>query len=172
MTARATPYAALELVPDQAGDAAVRRDWQALRDAGLPSQLDHPGATNAPHLTLLAAPDVSGATARAAELVGPLLPVSVRASGVLVLGGARVTIARVVDVPDALVAAVLELRAETGELAHQGWLPHLTLARRVPRAELQRALEVVGHEDVVLRLSTLRSWDPGTRSVEQVQTGE
>ena len=33
---------ALELVPDDAGDAAVRRDWQALRDAGLPSQLDHP----------------------------------------------------------------------------------------------------------------------------------
>ena len=35
---------ALELLPDEAGCDVVRRDWQALRDAGLPSQLDHRGA--------------------------------------------------------------------------------------------------------------------------------
>ena len=45
---------ALELVPDDAGDHAVRRDWRALHDAGLASQLDHPAATNTPHVTVLA----------------------------------------------------------------------------------------------------------------------
>ena len=77
---------ALELLPDDAGQAAVRRDWQALRDAGLPSQLDHSGTSNAPHLTVLAAPDRrSGGRARGGA-VGPLLPVEVRASGLLLFG--------------------------------------------------------------------------------------
>lgn len=157
---------ALELLPDAAGDAAVRRDWQALRDAGLPSQLDHAGPTNAPHLTLVAASDVEPASGRAAELVGGLLPVAVRAAGLLVLGGKRVTIARAVDAPDTLVSAVIAVRALVPGLHHQGWLPHLTLARRVDRADVQRAVDVLGHEDVVLTMATLRLWDPDRGSVE------
>ena len=47
---------ALELLPDDAGRDVVRRDWQALRDAGLPSQLDHRGATNSPHVTVADVP--------------------------------------------------------------------------------------------------------------------
>ena len=35
--------ARLELLPDDAGRDAVLADWQALRDAGLRSQLDHRG---------------------------------------------------------------------------------------------------------------------------------
>ena len=62
---------ALELLPDDAGVDVVRRDWQALRDAGLPSQLDHRGATNTPHLTAVAAPALGPADEeRAVELVG------------------------------------------------------------------------------------------------------
>ncbi len=157
---------ALELVPDEAGEEAVRRDWQALRDAGLPSQLDHTGTTNAPHLTLLAAPSVERAAERAVDLLGPLLPVPVRAAGLLVFGSHRLTIARAVDVPDALLAAVLGLRELTDDLPHQGWLPHVSLARRVPREDAQRALDVLGADDVVLRMSTLRRWDPDKRVVE------
>jgi 2'-5' RNA ligase superfamily len=156
---------ALELVPDEAGDAAVRRDWQALRDAGLPSQLDHRGATNAPHVTVLAVPSVTAVAGRAAELFGPLLPVQVRTTGLLVLGGARLTIARAVAVPDDVVAAVLALRAAVPEPQRPGWLPHLTLARRVERADLQRAVDALGHEDIGLSLATLRHWDPDQRSV-------
>jgi hypothetical protein len=161
---------ALELLPDEAGEAAVRRDWQALRDAGLPSQLDHAGASNAPHLTLVAAPTVAAAAELAVPLLSGVLPAPVRAAGLLVLGGSRLTIARAVDVPDALVSAVLELRAVTGDLAHSGWLPHVTLARRVERADLQRAVDAVGHADVVLTMATLRRWDPDSRSIELLLT--
>jgi hypothetical protein len=157
---------ALELLPDEAGQEAVRRDWRALREAGLPSQLDHPGATNAPHLTLVAAPSVEPVAERAAELVP--LPVEVRAAGLLLLGGERVTVARALDVPDALLAAVLEMRAGVPDLPHQGWLPHVTLARRVPRAEVQRAVEVLGHADTVLRMVHLRRWDPDAGTVTTV----
>ncbi|MEI5674037.1 MULTISPECIES: 2'-5' RNA ligase family protein [unclassified Nocardioides] len=155
---------AFELVPDEAGRAAVLRDWQALRDAGLPSQLDHKGMTNTPHVTLLAGerlpPDQE-----AVDLVGPLLPVRVRVAGVLLLGGSRVTVARALDVDDALLSAVLGLRAGAGDLQHRGWLPHLTLGRRIRRVDVPAALEAVGTADVELVLTALRRWDPDEGTV-------
>jgi len=152
---------ALELLPDDAGCDVVRGDWQALRDAGLPSQLDHRGATNSPHVTVLAAPALDGDDEqRATELVAPLLPAQVRASGLALLGGTRVSLVRVLDVPDPLVRVVLDLRSQVRDVQHVGWLPHITLARRVDRADVGRAVEVLGHEDVVLTLASLRRWDP------------
>jgi hypothetical protein len=152
---------ALELLPDDAGCDVVRRDWQLLRDAGLPSQLDHRGATNSPHVTVLAAPALDADDERrAAELVAGLLPVQARASGIALLGGARVSVVRVLDVPDELVGAVLRLRSQVRDVQHLGWLPHVTLARRMDRADVGRAVEVLGHEDAVLTLTSLRRWDP------------
>ena len=155
---------AFELVPDEAGRDAVLRDWQALRDAGLPSQLDHRGMTNTPHVTLLAGerlpPDEE-----AVALLAPLLPARVRVAGVLLLGGARVTVARALDVDDAVLAAVLRLRAGAGELQHRGWLPHLTLGRRIPRSRVDAAVAAVGHADVELVLTGLRRWDPDSGTV-------
>ena len=152
---------ALELLPDDAGRDVVRRDWQALRDAGLPSQLDHRGATNSPHVTVVAAPALRVEDEqRAVDLVAALLPVQVRPAGVALLGGARVSLVRLVDVPDALVRAVLDLRGSVPDVQHVGWLPHVTLARRLDRADVPAALEAVGHEDTVLTLASLRRWDP------------
>lgn len=152
---------ALELLPDEAGCDVVRRDWQALHDAGLPSQLDHRGATNTPHVTVVAAPGIAPADEEAAaRLLAELLPVEVRVAGVALLGGAKVTVVRLLDAPDALVSAVLEVRAAVPDAQHLGWLPHVTLARRVPRADVPAVLDVLGHDDAVLRLAGLRRWDP------------
>ncbi len=156
---------ALELVPDAAGDDVVRRDWQLLRDAGLPSQLDHTGSTNTPHVTILALPALGpGLERRAVEIVGTLLPVTVRPSGLALLGGEKVTVARVLDVPPALVRAVLDLRDGQDD-RHPGWLPHVTLGRRVARDDVQRAVDVLGHADHELTLVGLRVWDPERRAV-------
>ncbi|WP_151084132.1 2'-5' RNA ligase family protein [Nocardioides cynanchi] len=160
---------ALELLADEAGQDAVRRSWQALRDAGLASQLDHPSPTNAPHVTLVAAPDLPPAIEElAVRLVRPLLPITVRASGLAVLGGKKVTLVRLLDVPEGLTRAVLELRGEVAEDRHPGWLPHVTLARRLPRADVQRAVDVLGHADAELNLTALRRWDPERREVRSL----
>ena len=157
---------ALELVPDAAGDDAVRRDWQALRDAGLASQLDHPAATNTPHVTVLALPEVTAETeTRAVDLIGPLLPVGVRVAGLAVLGGEKVTVARLLDVPEALTRAVLDLRAGVEDERHPSWLPHITVARRMPRHDVQRAVDELGYADVELTLVALRRWDPERHEV-------
>lgn len=154
---------ALELLPDEAGCELVRRQWRALHDAGLPSQLDHRGATNSPHVTVLAAPALGADDDQhARDLVAPLLPVEVRPAGTALLGGSRVSLVRLVDVPDELVRAVLELRSLVPGVQHAGWLPHVTLARRLSRDDVPAALDVVGHEDAVLTLTTLRRWDPQT----------
>ncbi|WP_193615061.1 2'-5' RNA ligase family protein [Nocardioides lijunqiniae] len=160
---------ALELLPDAAGEAAVRRDWQALRDAGLPSMLDHTGASNTPHVTVIAVPEIEPADERlAADLLGPVLPVAARLSGLALLGGRRVSVARLVDVPDELVTAVLRLRAGTRGHQHPGWLPHVTLARRVERADVPRVLEAVAGDGEPLSLVSLRRWDPDELSVHPV----
>ena len=157
---------ALELVPDPAGDDAVRRDWQALHDAGLASQLDHAGPTNSPHVTLLALPALDEAVEeRATELVGSLLPLDVRTSGLAVLGGARVTVVRLLDVPERLTRAVLDLRDGAAGERHPGWLPHVTLARRMPRTDVQHAVDVLGYDDLELTLTALRRWDPERQQV-------
>ena len=70
---------------------------------------------------------------RPSSCSAPLLPVAATLSGLAVLGGARVTLAQLVEVPDEVLAAVLTLRAGTSGHAHPGWLPHVTLGRRIPR---------------------------------------
>lgn len=161
---------ALELSPDQVGHDAVRRDWQALHDAGLPSQLMHQGSTNEPHVTVVATPDpISHEVARrAVALLGPLLPVSVPLSGMVVFGGARPSLAWLLEVPDAVVAAVLELRSLTSGHRHQGWLPHVTLARRLRRDDVEaaRAVLVGGRRELVL--DRLRLWDPDVGSIQRL----
>ncbi len=159
-------YHSLELLPDDVGRAAVLADWRALRDAGLRSQSDHRGMTNTPHLTLVAAPAITPEVERrAVDELESLLPLTVRTSGLLVLGGRKITVARVVDVDDALIAAVLRIRAQVDSPQHPGWLPHLTLGRRLPRADAQRAIDVLGHGDVELTLTELRRWDPDVGTV-------
>lgn len=163
------PLHALELLPDEAGDEAVRRDWQALRDAGLPSQLDHPGRSNAPHLTVVSAPALPDEAIDVARArLGSLLPVRARASGLLLLGGDRLTVARAFDIDDDVVRRVLAVRVQVPGRAHPGWLPHVTLARRLSRADAQRAVDVLGSQDVVLQLTTLRQWDPDEQTVRTI----
>lgn len=160
---------ALELVPDDAGQSAVRRDWQRLRDAGLPSQLDHDPPTNAPHVSVVAAPSLPDAAIDVAQArLGSLLPIQARAAGLLLLGGTRVTIARAVDIDDDVVRRVLAVRVQVPERQHLGWLPHVTLARHVERPLIQRVIDVLGHEDVVLTLTELRRWDPENKFVTTI----
>lgn len=165
------PLHALELLPDEAGQDVIRRDWQILSQAGLRSQLDHRGATNAPHLTLVAAAAIDPQVHElAVDLISPLLPIRVRSSGVLILGSRRLTVARTVEVQDHVVAAVLRLRAAVDGPQHSGWLPHLTLARGLRRSDIPTAIAALGSDDVELSMTELRRWDPDSRSVTALLT--
>ncbi len=118
---------------------------------------------------MVSAPALPDAAVEASRrLLGPLLPLRVRVSGLLLLGGGRVTLAHAVDVDDAALVAVLEVRSHVPEQQHAGWLAHVTLARRVPRERVQEAVDALGWADTVLCLVELRRWDPDAGTVSTV----
>lgn len=76
----------IELLLDPVTDDAVRQEWHALREADLPSQATHTGATNAPHLTLLARSSIDGSRDDDLRRVFAELPLVVEFGGLVVFG--------------------------------------------------------------------------------------
>ena len=155
-----TPYGrgvhTVELLLDDELDAAVRAVWDRLAAAGLASLALHPHPTNAPHLTLAA-----GAVLPA-RLDLPL-PLPVTLDGTVRFDGRAAVLAwRVVPTPELLAvqADVWRAVADDNPLRAPGaWVPHVSLARRVPPGF---AAEVgVRHG----RFVAARSYDTETRTV-------
>ncbi|GAA5019226.1 2'-5' RNA ligase family protein [Terrabacter aeriphilus] len=187
------PLQSVEALVDPVTDAAVRREWQLLAEAGLPSQASHQGDTNVPHVTLSAAVAVP---APVDDELGPALaralgdsPVTARLGPLVVLGGARLVLARLL-VPSAgllhLHAAVADAMAGATEVTAQvavgRWVPHLTLARGLGAGQVERAVALLreaahadgAHDGRDARdardaregaVVEVRRWDPGARRV-------
>lgn len=170
----------LELLLDDETDAAVRAQWAALIEAGLPSQARHEGESNAPHITLCASTQVPPyvETALKAALTGRL-PVEVRLAGVLCLPGRPGTqvLARAV-VPS---VELLQLQATCaryfeglpGLSRHTmpgEWSPHVTLANPIPTEQVGSALSVLaadGRRSVGAAVA-VRRWDAQARTTWRV----
>ena len=162
------PVDALELRLSAADDALVRDVWEALRAAGLPSQADHRSASNAPHVTLPspAAPGGTITADEAAAAVGPLLPAPLRIGGTVLFGRDRPTVAWLLEASADLALAVERRSAQRDPTAFRPWIPHLSLARRVPRQDVGGVLAAVApmtpREVVADRLLL---WQPGPRTL-------
>lgn len=164
---------ALELLLDDGTSDAVRLEWEALRAAGLPSQANHRGETNAPHITLLAT-DVLPATddALSAGLAG-LLPLRIRLGPVVTFVGRRLVVARLVVANVDLLAlhdaAVSASDAEPTPFTRTGeWTPHVTLARGLSAEEAGKALSLFGPSALEGSAVTLRRWNSVTRQVRHL----
>ena len=162
----------VEALLDAATDAAVRREWTTLAEAGLPSQAAHRGPTNAPHVTLSVAtgvPDV--VESRLAREVEALLPLTVRLGPLLVMGSRRFVLARLVVPTEELlrlhaaVAEAMSAAPDGPEVVRAGrWTPHVTLARGLERPQVGDALAVLGRAGPLDgRVETVRRWDPTAR---------
>ncbi len=152
----------VELLLDDATDAAIRGGWAALIEADLPSSGRHQGASNAPHITLAVAGSMSAEQEHGVERVAADLtwPFSVHLGGVVVFGRGPFVLARLVvpsaDLLDrqAAVAAVLGDSRDD-----RPWTPHITLARRVAGADLGRAIELVAAPEVEASATAVRRWN-------------
>ncbi|MCU1535921.1 MAG: hypothetical protein JWP82_272 [Humibacillus sp.] len=168
------PLHSVEAMLDAATDTAIRADWDLLKAAGLPSQADHKGATNSPHLTLGAAPAVPAPVEdRLVASIVPLLPVPVRLGALVVLGGRRLVLARLV-VPTAELLRLHEKVAEAmrgapdvPDMTLPGrWSPHVTLARGLSVEQVSQALAALGRtRDLEGSLTQVRRWDPDAKRV-------
>ncbi|ORV96752.1 2'-5' RNA ligase family protein [Mycobacterium kyorinense] len=160
----------IELVFDPDSETAIRRIWESLAAAGIPSQ----APASRPHVTLVVAdhiaPDVDALLEPAAQRLP--LPCTVGAS--LLFGKSSAILTRLV-VP---TADLLALHAEVYRrclpymtpapmpncLPGQ-WTAHTTLARRVGGHQLGRALRIAGRPaQLDGSFVGLRRWDGNTRT--------
>ena len=179
------PVPSLDLVLAPDDDAAIRAQWDALAAAGLPSQVRHRSTSNAPHLTVVAAPALiderpaeqapaeqapadRAALERTVAALVASLPVRVPLAGLVLLGRGPYALAHLATPADELRRAVHDVRRAVGE--REPWLAHLTLARRLPAPQAGDALQALtdaGRVEAVT-LAGLRLWDPATRTVRDL----
>lgn len=163
----------LDLLLDDAGEAAVRAEWRRLSEAGVPSSGDRVDASHAPHLTLAERDRVEPAAEAALAGLVALLPLTLHLGPPVVLGGpGRRVLARSVAPTPGLV----ELHAEAARILGGGgppwsapgrWLPHVTLSRRSDDASVVRALPLLG-EAYDVRATRLQRWEPAARRLRQL----
>lgn len=169
----------IELLLDDPADRRIRRDWQTLVEAGLPSQARIDASTNRPHITLFAAPRLPATESIRAVLApsGAILPVIARIGAPIVFGHHdRFVLARSV-VPNADLLHLHEYvytQMTTAQLPEEpfahlapgAWTPHITLARRLRADQVGAALPLLDPTTDLAEVSleTLRHWNSDTRS--------
>ncbi len=175
----------IELLLDPDSDHAIRAQWQALTEAGLPSQSHVKSPTNRPHITLLAAQRISAGVDGVLRELGERLPFDAVIGAPLVFGGSKLSLARLI-VPSADLLAVhaevyrLALPYVTGDpyphCAPGHWTPHATLGRRFNTEQIGPALAAVqgaglpNGGDLAARITGMRRWDSDQR-VDQILIG-
>jgi 2'-5' RNA ligase len=166
----------IELVFDPDTEAAIRRIWEGLASAGIPSQ----APASRPHVTLAVAERIDPEVDELLNPIAQRLPLGSAIGAPVLFGRANVVCARLV-VP---TSELLALHAEV----HRVCLPHLapgpmassvpgqctghvTLARRVGGHQLGRALRIAGRPSQIDgRFAGLRRWD-GHKKVEHLIGG-
>lgn len=164
----------IELLFDDDTDAELRRVWQAMTDAGVPSQLRVQSATNRPHVTVVVTEHLDPAVDVELAALREHLPLPCRIGAPLVFGHGRLILAHLI-VPS---LPLLELHQQihriclphmrSGPFPHARpgqWTPHATLGRRLDATQLAAALEVPGvTEDREATFTALRRWDGDART--------
>ncbi len=165
----------VELLFDSETDAAVRRVWDDLTDAGVRSLASSTSPSNRPHVTLSVAEHMDDAVNDALRPLLRLLPFACTIGAPMLFGHGPFTLVRLL-VPS---AELLELQARVqevclphmpqGSLPHADpghWTPHVTLARRVRHDKLADALSLRRmSRDRRATAVGLRHWD-GVNRVE------
>lgn len=171
----------IELLLDSDSDAAIRSAWQALDDAGLPSQMRVKSPTNRPHITLIAAQRISSDVDDVLRGLAARFPVPCAVGAALVFGGSRHTLARLI-VPSAALLALHEevyrlslpyLVGEPFEHCRPGqWTAHATLGRRFSAEDVGAAMAVINGSgnDLTGQAVALRRWD-GDERVDHLLVG-
>ncbi len=138
------------LLVDEPADAAIRRLWHRLEEAGVPSLATHTHGRHVPHLTLAAlrtyrVPDVQ----RALAALPVATPDVLHLDGLGTFRRSRCWLAPAASA--GLVArqeAVIEAALGTGADLHRHyrpgvWVPHLTLAPRLHTTDLPMVARIV-----------------------------
>lgn len=161
----------VELLLDEASDASLREQWDALAAAGLPSQARHRGASNRPHVTLAARDHIDPDVEPALRAVVRALPIRLQLGALTCLGRNPFVLVRLVVADRALLelqsAVTTVLGDEPGRFFGPGrWTAHVTLAHRMRPDQVAAALGVLGGVcETTASAVQCRRWDSDARAV-------
>lgn len=167
----------VELLLDSNLDETVRAQWRALAEAGLRGVS---GDHHRPHVTLGVAAEVYPRIEKQLPAVcAAALPLRLRLGGLVLFGAGPLVLARLVTVSTPLLALHNEVHrllsqcpGSPGHMGDGAWTPHVTLARRLPVADVDRAVAALAtRKDFVGEAVAVRRWD-GDVKREWVVAGE
>ncbi|WIM88770.1 2'-5' RNA ligase family protein [Candidatus Mycobacterium wuenschmannii] len=161
----------VELLFDPDTEATLRRIWDDLADADLPSRLP----AGRPHVTVAVAERIAPEVDDPLRTVAQQLPLECDIGAPVLFGQSNAVLARLIVPTDGLLALHAEVHRVCkphllpGPLPHSlpsQWTAHVTLARRIENASVGPMLRVVGQPaEIRGHLAALRRWD-GTERVE------
>jgi 2'-5' RNA ligase len=168
----------VELLLDDAADAEIRRQWQLLADAGIPSLAEKKIEANRPHITVAVARQIWPRIDHALDQL-TFRPIPVRLGGLLVFGARHPILVRSVVPSEQLLAlqrrifaAVSQCPGIPANVHPDEWTPHITLARRVPTHHLGEAIHAVARDrDFPATVVGIRRWDGDQRREWPVARG-
>jgi 2'-5' RNA ligase len=167
----------LELLFDPGTEAALRAEWTALQDAGLPSSARNTSQSNRPHVTVAVAREgLDRSLHRVRSSIAALLPLQVTVGGYLVFPASHgAVLSRSIVVSRALlelhnrVIEAVEADAVVLETARvDRWTPHATIARRLTPEQLGSAIAHLPRGSRSALAQAVRLWDSETRTVTLV----
>ena len=159
----------IELLFDRDTEAAIRRIWEDLAAADIPSQ----APAGRPHVTLAVAERISPDVDALLRPVAQRLPLGCAVGASLLFGRSNAVLARLIVPTAEMLAVHAEVHRICGPYLAPGpmpnslpgqWTAHVTLARRVGGAQLGRALRIAGRpSEIHGALAGLRRWDGSKR---------
>jgi len=159
----------IELLFDRETEAAIRRIWEDLATADIPSQ----APAGRPHVTLAVAERIAPAVDARLRPVAQRLPLGCAVGASLLFGRSNAVLTRLIVPTAELLALHAEVHRICGPYLMPGpmpnslpgqWTAHVTLARRVGGAQLGRALRIAARpSEIHGTLAGLRRWDGGKR---------
>ena len=159
----------VELLFDPDTEATLRRIWDDLAAADLPSRIP----AGRPHVTVAVAERIAPDVDAVLRPIAAQLPLACDVGAPLLFGQSNAVLARLI-VP---TAELLALHADVhrlcgphllpGPLPHSlpgQWTAHVTLARRVEGAQLARVLRLAGQpSEIYGDVAGLRRWNGSER---------
>ncbi|WP_280276863.1 2'-5' RNA ligase family protein [Nocardia wallacei] len=156
----------VELLLDEPAETEIRRQWELLSEAGIPS----PSPDHRPHITVAVARQI---WPRLDEVPAAqeFRPLPIRLGGLLIFGARNPILVRLVVPTDALLTlqrrlfSVIEKCPGIPANIHpDAWTPHVTLARRLKPHQLGEAVHAVAADrDFATTVVGIRRWDGDQR---------
>lgn len=169
----------VELLLDLRGEELLHRDWDVLKQAGLPSQARHSAASNRPHVTLLAAPHISAEQDDALAALAEVLPLPIHIAGLVIFRTGRgqvlahhgVVSAALLELHRVVHGVLREVPQVAGNCVPDRWVPHITLARGMNTAQVAQAMDLLPGDHGQLLLTALRRWDSHEKTTTLLGSG-